>query len=211
MGFNYEDVVFARWFTFCCDHFKEEIITRYITSVTWLFSPPTAQKTGGKTKCKFGTFLISMFHQSRAELEESIMNETCFTSQRLRERCSCGDKTRQHRRRLFVKSLYFSSLITLKQISENYDNKFNSVQLSPHPPETKKQDPTVLLFCISVWLLKWRQCESPVNWEIMRYDKIHKEKTFTNSSLESCVVAFQQWEWNADTMRRQCDDQTRRL
>ena len=57
--------------------------------------PPTTQKTGGKTKCKFRTFLISKFHQSRAELEESIINEMCFTSQRLWGRCSCGDKTRE--------------------------------------------------------------------------------------------------------------------
>ena len=56
-----------------------------------------------------------------------------------------------------------------------------------HPKKKRKQqDPTVLLFCISVWLLKWRQWESPVNWEIMKYDTIYK--TFLNSSLESCVL-----------------------
>lgn len=95
------------------------------------------------------------------------------------ERYSCGDKTRQHRRWRFLwRVFYFSSLITLKQISENYDNEFNSVQL-PSSPETKKQqDPTVLLFCISVWLLKWRQCEKSCelrDYEIW-YDLQKKKK-----------------------------------
>lgn len=51
----------------------------------------------------------------------------------------CGEDAAveiKQEKRFLVKSLYFSSLITLKQISENYDNKFNSVQ--PTPKKKKK-------------------------------------------------------------------------
>lgn len=193
MGFNYEDVVFARWFTFCCDRFKEEeIITRYITPSLQQHKRPEEKQNANP-----GTFLISTFHQSRAGAGGIYNKWDVFYITASPGKDTAAEIKRDNTEDdvFCEESFIFPSLITLKQISENYDNEFNSVQppSSPSSPETKKQqDPTVLLFCISVWLLKWRQCESPVNWEIMKYDTIYKKKkkTSINSSLESCVVAF---------------------
>lgn len=190
MGFNYEDVVFARWFTFSCDRFKEEeIITRYITPSLQQHKRPEEKQNANP-----GTFLISTFHQSRAGAGGIYNKWDVFYITASPGKDTAAEIKRENTEDdvFCEESFIFPSLITLKQISENYDNEFNSVQ-PPSSPETKKQqDPTVLLFCISVWLLKWRQCESPVNWEIMKYDTIYKKKknTSINSSLESCVVAF---------------------
>lgn len=194
MGFNYEDVVFARWFTFCCDRFKEEeIITRYITPSLQQHKRPEEKQNANP-----GTFLISTFHQSRAGAGGIYNKWDVFYITASPGKDTAAEIKRDNTEDdvFCEESFIFPSLITLKQISENYDNEFNSVQppSSPSSPETKKQqDPTVLLFCISVWLLKWRQCEKSCelrDYEIW-YDLQKKKKnTSINSSLESCVVAF---------------------
>lgn len=98
------------------------------------------------------------------------------------ERYSCGDKTRQHRRWRFLwRVFYFSSLITLKQISENYDNEFNSVQppllpLLPRNKETTRSNCAAFLHFSVIIKVKavWKSCELR-DYEIW-YDLQKKKK-----------------------------------
>lgn len=102
------------------------------------------------------------------------------------ERYSCGDKTRQHRRWRFLwRVFYFSSLITLKQISENYDNEFNSVQppllpLLPRNKETTRSNCaaflhfSVIIKVKAVWKVLWTERL----WNMIRFTKKKKKHIY---------------------------------
>lgn len=176
MGFNYEDVVFARWFTFCCDRFKEEeIITRYITPSLQQHKRPEEKQNANP-----GTFLISMFHQSRAGAGGIYNKWDVFYITASPGKDTAAEIKRDNTEDdvFCEESFIFPSLITLKQISENYDNEFNSVQppllpLLPRNKETTRSNCaaflhfSVIIKVKAVWKVLWTERL----WNMIRFTK----------------------------------------
>lgn len=180
MGFNYEDVVFARWFTFSCDRFKEEeIITRYITPSLQQHKRPEEKQNANP-----GTFLISMFHQSRAGAGGIYNKWDVFYITASPGKDTAAEIKRDNTEDdvFCEESFIFPSLITLKQISENYDNEFNSVQppllpLLPRNKETTRSNCaaflhfSVIIKVKAVWKVLWTERL----WNMIRFTKKKKK------------------------------------